>query len=495
MKQGWGRNMLMLTLTLTLIVPLLAACTKKEEVVPPGQERILRIGFQSDFANDTTIRQQYIDAFEMTNPNVRIELVPSINYEEQRFEPYDPKKKAPDVKATWNKLLEGANAVDVVIVKSNGFRQLAADGKLAKLDERIVQDKFDTSDIVPVVYDALKELGDGNVYGLAPTFSSSVLLYNKKLFQDAGVEFPKDGMTWDEVFTLAARVSKGEGADRKYGFSFSPYNSSHYADIKRAYITPLQLQVFDSKADKMLVNSDKWLQVWESISKLYKDKIVPGQEIWNSDNPQTNEGPFSHDLFMSGRLAMTVSDMNYINSETIRAMQNASKIKNFKPFEWDVVTIPFHAEAPQVSGLVDLTDIFAINAKAPNAGDAWDFVRYVNGDNWAKVRSRSSSYDMVTRKAHLKPAAGESFNIAAFFSGKFIIPAEQKLSDLYRNKQDLYLVDYLGDEKFLEVITNKKSTQSALAEWETKGNEMLSKIKNGVSIMDEGKYGVEGPGH
>ncbi|MBD8497372.1 extracellular solute-binding protein [Paenibacillus sp. CAU 1523] len=479
---------------MTLIVPLLAACTKKEEVVPPGQERILRIGFQSDFANDIMIRQQYIDAFEMANPNVRIELVPIINHVEQRFEQYDPKKKAPDVKVAWNKLVEGANAVDVVITDTNGFRQLAADGKLAKLDERIVQDKFDTSDIVPVVYDAIKELGDGNVYGLAPTFSSSAILYNKKLFQDAGVEFPKDGMTWDEVFTLAARVSKGEGADRKYGFSFNTYGSNYHT-IKNAYINPLQLQVFDSKAEKMLVNSDKWLQVWDNMSKLFKNKIVPGQEIWNSDNAQINEGPFAYDLFMSGRLAMTVSDLNYINSETIPAMQNPSKIKNFKPFEWDVVTIPFHAEAPQVTGLVHLKDIFAINAKATNAGDAWDFVRYVNGDNWAKVRSRSSGYDMVTRKSHLKPATGENFNIGAFFSGKFIMPAEQKLSDLYKNKQDLYHVNNLGDEKFLEVIAGKKSTQSALSEWETKGNEMLQKIKNGVPIMDEGKYGVEGPGH
>ncbi|TVX93183.1 ABC transporter substrate-binding protein [Paenibacillus agilis] len=495
MKQGWGRKMLMFTLTLTLIVPLLAACTKQEEVVPPGQERVLRIGYQSGWANDPSMRQQYIDTFEMANPNVRIELVPAINYEDQRYEPHDPKKKAPDVKEAWKKLLEGANAVDVVITDSNSFRQLAADGKLAKLDERMVQDKFDTSDIVPVVNDAIKELGSGSVYGLSPTFNSSVLLYNKKLFQDAGVEFPKDGMTWSEVLTLAERVSKGEGADRKYGLSFNSYSGTSYSDVKNAYISPLQLQVFDSKAEKMLVNSDKWLQVWESIAKLYKNKIVPGQEAWNMENMPQNEGPFVHDLFISGRLAMTITDLSYMNSELIRAMQNAGRIKNFKPFEWDVVTMPFHDEAPNVSGLVRLNDIFAINAKAPNAEDAWDFVRYVNGDNWAKVRSRGSSYDMVTRKSHIKPASGSNYNVAAFFGGKFIIPADQKLSELYNNKQDLYRVDYLGDEMFNEVITGKKSAKNALAEWETKGSEMLQKIKNGVSLEEEEKYGVEGPGH
>ncbi|MCR8842709.1 extracellular solute-binding protein [Paenibacillus sp. SC116] len=494
MKQGWGHKMLMFTLTFTLIVPLLAACTKQEEVVPPGQERILRIGFQSGFANDATIRQQYVDTFEMANPNVRIELVPTINYDDQRYEEYDPKKKMPSAKEAWSKLLEGANAVDVVITDTNSFGQMAKDGKLAKLDERMVQDKFETSDLVPVVYDAIKDMGNGSIYGLSPTFSSGVLLYNKKLFQDAGVEFPKDGMTWDEVFTLAERVSKGEGKDRKYGLAFNPYNGDIFTDINNAYINPLQLQVFDSKAEKMLVNSDKWSQVWERTAKLYKDKIVPGQEAWNMENPQQNEGPFAYDLFLSGRLAMTTTELHYMHNDLISAMKNAGKIKNFKPFEWDVVSMPFHAEAPNVTGLVKINDIFAINAKAPNAEDAWDFIRYVNGDTWAKVRSRGTSYDMVTRKSHIKPAAGSNYNVSAFFSGKFIIPPNQKLIELYTSKQDLYRVDYLGSQMFNEVITGKKSTQNALAEWETKGNEMLQKIKNGVSFEEEEKYG-EGPGH
>ena len=68
--------------------------------------------------------------------------------------------------------------------------------------------------------DGMKNAGGGKLYALAPTFSSSALIYNKKMFQDAGVDFPKDGMTWDETFDLSKRLAKGEGESRINGFSF-----------------------------------------------------------------------------------------------------------------------------------------------------------------------------------------------------------------------------------------------------------------------------------
>ncbi|TVX94216.1 ABC transporter substrate-binding protein [Paenibacillus agilis] len=489
MKKSWVKKALMLTVALTMIVPMLAACTKKEEAVPPGQERVLRIAVPYGGGDDSWFRQQYVEAFEMSNPNVRIELVPAVNYEDRRFENNDdPKKKEPSMKESWKKVLEGANAVDVVISDSQSFRQLAKDGMLAKLDERIVQDKFDTSDIVPAVQDGIKAMGEGSLYGLAPTFNSSALLYNKKLFQDAGVELPKDGMTWDEVFSLAQRVSKGEGKNRTYGFAFDRYTGDPYYSMTYAYMSPLQLQSFDNKAEKMLVNSPKWEQAWDKVAKLYKDKVIPTQDAMMMDGPQQEDNPFAHDQFLSGKVAMMLTDMYYMNGDLASAARNAGKIKNFKPFEWDVVTVPHHSEVPGVSSMIGINNIFSINAKAPNADDAWNFIQYVNGEQWAKVRSRSTNYEMVTRKSYIKPKEGLNYNIAAFYNVKPAMPSMGN-QELYETKSDLHHVDSIAQQLFNEVVTGKKTTKDALKEWETKGNEMLQKIKNGVPIQPEGVPG------
>ncbi|WP_028595785.1 ABC transporter substrate-binding protein [Paenibacillus assamensis] len=489
MKKSWVKKALMLTVALTMIVPMLAACTKKEEAVPPGKERVLRIGMPYGGGDDSWFRQQYVEAFEMANPNIRIELVPAVNYEDRRYEDdKDPKKKEPSFKESWKKILEGANAVDVVISDAESFRQLAKDGMLAKLDERMVQDKFDTSDIVPAVQDGIKSMGEGGVYGLAPTFNSSALIYNKKLFQDAGVEFPKDGMTWDEMFALAQRVSKGEGKDRTYGFAFDRYTGDPYYSMTYAYMSPLQLQMFDTKAEKMLVNSPNWEKAWDKVAKLYKDKVIPTQDAMMMDGPPQEDNPFAHDQFLSGKVAMMLTDMYYMNGDLASAARNAGKIKNFKPFEWDVVSVPHHSEVPGVSSMININNIFSINAKAPNADDAWNFIQYVNGEQWAKVRSRSTSYEMVTRKSYIKPKEGLNYNIAAFYNVKPVINTKSN-RDLYESKPDLSYVETFAQQLFNEVVTGKKTTKDALKEWETKGNEMLQKIKNGVPIQPDGVPG------
>ncbi|MCU6339653.1 extracellular solute-binding protein, partial [Enterobacter quasiroggenkampii] len=141
------------------------------------------------------------------------------------------------------KLLNSANPVDIIVTDSFQFRKLVEEGMLKQLDPLVQKDSIDLSDFVPTVIDGIKAMGDNSLYGLAPTFSSNALFFNKKLFSDAGISPPTDNMTWDQVFTLAANLSKGDGADRKYGFSFNRYSGSDvFSDMMNLYITPLNLR-------------------------------------------------------------------------------------------------------------------------------------------------------------------------------------------------------------------------------------------------------------
>ncbi|WP_223066399.1 ABC transporter substrate-binding protein [Paenibacillus caui] len=482
MKNSKLRKAVVTGLALTLLLSVVSGCSGSK--AKDNEQKVLRIGMLYGGPDDSYIRQQYTDAYELTHPNVEIEIVPAIDQSMYRYNNGSEPIQQPDNLESMKKIMTGSNPVDVVVADTGTLKQLIQENMLKELDPLMQEDKFDTSDYVPTVIEGLKDLGEGKLYALAPTFNSSALFFNKKIFQDAGVEPPHDGMTWDEVFSLARRVSKGEGKNRIYGFSFNNYmGSDPYWDMQN-YTSALQLRYFDDKAEKMTVNTPQWEKVWSTISKLSIDKILPdGNQLMQEQQGAMAESynPISQDLFLSGRTAMTISFNSYVN-ELTDANNNASKIKNFKAVDWDVVTLPTHPEKPGIGGSIYLNNAFAINASAPNADSAWDFVKFQNSEDWAKIKSRSS-YEMVARKSYIKPKDGKDYNIQAFYSLKPVPPASTSDDKLFVQKQGLYSVTQFGQKYFKEVVDNKKTPAEALKEYEQKGNEMLQAIKNNPKTM------------
>ncbi|MCM3340018.1 extracellular solute-binding protein [Paenibacillus sp. MER TA 81-3] len=481
-------KLMMLTLSMMLLIPLLTACGG--EAKQNEQERVLRIGVLYGGGDEQYIRQEYTDIFEYMNGNISIEIVPAVDTSEYRYSDSAERGKRPDPTEEMRKQLTGANPVDVVILDRDSFQQFVRDGQLKQLDPLIQKDGFDTTDIIPSVMDTIKIIGDGNIYGLTPTFTSNALYYNKTLFKEAGVDLPTDNMTWDEAFELARRVANGEGKDRTYGFSFNQYRRGGNAFYNVAnYAAPLQLRKYDDKAEKMTINTPQWEKVYDTIAKLSQDNIMPGRK--DEDNGGSyGEGrysPLDNDLFLSGKAAMILSYYSY-TSDLFDANKNAGKIKNFQMPEWDVVTIPHHPEAPGISSGMRFDSIMAINTQAQNPDDAWKFVQFINGEDWAKIRSRST-YELVTRKSFIKPKEGMNYNIQSFYAMKPAPsnPVEDKLNREYRN---LWMIDNSVYELFEKRIEGKLTTADMLKQWETKGNQLLPMIKkNDDEAVQKAVYG------
>lgn len=473
------RKFALVSLTLALLISLLAACSGGSD--ESAEKRVLRVGvLYGGSDNEPYFRQQYTDMYEMSHPNIEFEIVGAINYDDQRFEQQDPSKPVtqPDPYEKMKEMLNGQNPVDVVVLDYNMLRRLTQDNLLQPLDPLVTQDKFDLSDYVPTVIDGIKAAGDGNLYALTPTFSSSALFYNKKLFADAGVQPPTDKMQWADVLNLARQVAKGEGEDRKFGFSFNRGQSDGFNDTQ-IYSQALQLKIWDDKGEKMLVNSDQWEQVWNTVSSLHKEEIIPTQEYFNKlYEKQSSEGsydPFYGDLFIKGKVAMTIGEYGYIN-ELKKVADNSSKIKDFEPLDWDVVTVPVHPNDPDVGGNIYLSQLMGINSKAQNDKDAWDFIKFSNSKEWAKLKSRSL-YEMVARKEFLKPIGGLQYNMDAFTTLKPLPPTNSDADKLYREKPGIWEAQNPGYELFQEVIKGTKTSREALAEWETRGNAVLERLK------------------
>ncbi|UHA73571.1 ABC transporter substrate-binding protein [Paenibacillus sp. 481] len=466
------KKVLLLSLAMSLMIPLFTACTSSESSKGEGNQ-VLRIGILNGISDDSHFRNQYTDIFEITNKGVRIEIVPAVNQDARRYEDHNnPTAKAEDGLANLKKLLTGSNPVDVVVADVHSYQALVRDGLLKDISPLVQKENIDLTKYVPAVIDGIKALGDGKLYGLTPSFDASAIYYNKKLFKEAGVDFPRDGMDWDELFTLAQRVSKGEGKARTYGFSFS----QHSSDLNTAvdmYTKPLNLLKFDEKGEKMLVNSPQWKRALEKLVKLYRDKTVM------SEQPQWSEksGPLDYDLFLSGRTAMVVG--SYFFAQSVNdAMQNAGKIKGFTPFEWDVVTLPEHREMPGVNSSIQLSDIISINAKANNPELAWKFLEFSNSEDIIKLKSRNS-YNLVSIKSLINKSEKANYNIEAFYKMKPLPPNKNdiQMSKLFEQKPNIHYILELEHQMMYKMLASKKSVDEFLKDWESKGNSLLQQIK------------------
>ncbi|WP_336772665.1 ABC transporter substrate-binding protein [Paenibacillus sp. MMO-58] len=482
MKRKWASKVTFLSLSLIMTTSLLAACSKGSEST--AEKHVLRLGvLYGGTDNESYVRQQYTDTYEMMHKNIDFEIVSAIDYNDQRYDTPDPNGvvKQPDPFAKMKEMLTGDNPVDVVILDYSMLRRLIQDNLLQQLDPLIQKSKFDLTDYVPTVIDGIKSADDsGNIYALTPTFSSSALYYNKKLFADQGIDVPTDNMTWDEVINLASRVATGEGADRKFGLSINRWAGDGFSDVQ-TYAAPLQLKMWDDKGEKMLVNNEQWESAWNAVANLYKQKISPSQEdmsAWQTKISTDDPGaynPLGSDMFLNGKVAMTIAEYGYVN-EISNAMNNASKIKNFTPFDWDVVTMPTQTSKPGIGGNIYFSQLMGINAKAQNPDDAWDFVQFTNSKDWAELKSRSS-YELVARKEFLKPKDGMNYNINAFTTLKPIPPQSTDTEKLQREKPGIWEAQSPGYELFQKVIKGDISAKEALQEWETKGNAVLEKLK------------------
>ncbi|WP_235847601.1 ABC transporter substrate-binding protein [Paenibacillus tuaregi] len=475
MKNGFKKTykILATSLAAVMLTGMIAGCSSGSNT-DNDKPKVLRIGMTyGGGGNDQYFRQQFTDVYEYTHPNVTIEIVPAVNYDQMRYSE-NQNNEQPDVIKSLKGLMTGSNPVDVVVADTSTLKRLIDENMLKQLDPMIQEDKFDTSDMVPSVIDGIKQIGNNNIYAFSPTFSSSALFYNKDIFKKAGVEMPKDDMTYDEVFNLARRVAKGQGKDRVYGFSFNRYNgSTAYDDLSR-YSDALQLKYFDAKAEKMTMNTPQWEKLLSTIAQLRKDKILFESQQNNQQNQVYN--PVESDTFMSGKTAMVIGDVNLVNE--LKSLSDAAKTnKKIKSFDWDVVTVPTHPEKPGIGGDVYLSNTMAINATAPNPETAWDFIKFLNGPEWAKIKARSTTYDMVSRKSFIKPLNGMNYNVAAFYKLKPVPPLSSNDEKLYTDKPGLYSVRYVGQTIIQDVIDNKKTPKEALQAWETKGNQMLLEIK------------------
>lgn len=108
---------------------------------------------------------------------------------------------------------------DVFWMHSNNSQMYMKNNKLLKLDDYIEKsDKVDMSNYMSEITELYTY--DGSYYAVPKDYDTIALWYNKKMFDDAGLEYPNENWTWDDLYEAAKKLTTGD----KYGFCMNTSN-------------------------------------------------------------------------------------------------------------------------------------------------------------------------------------------------------------------------------------------------------------------------------
>jgi multiple sugar transport system substrate-binding protein len=113
-------------------------------------------------------------------------------------------------------LLAGGQAPDVMYFQGWIWQPYVLQGVLLALDSYLSRDKS-MQRVVPPGYEAQSKFR-GKPYMLTADTGPMVIFYNKELFDRAGVPYPKEGWTLDDLVETARRLTFKEGDTQYWGY-------------------------------------------------------------------------------------------------------------------------------------------------------------------------------------------------------------------------------------------------------------------------------------
>ncbi|RRJ62181.1 extracellular solute-binding protein [Paenibacillus oralis] len=427
----------------------------------PAKEAEQMVSLKVMYRDEASFNQDYGELFAMKHPNIKIEVV-STDSRGGTFADFIEKEQP-----------------DVLLLSEKQYEKFASEGKLADLDPLIVRDKYNTETIFPGLLEVLKERGGGKLYGLSPTFDGSVLYYNADLFAEYGIEEPHDGMTWQEVLDTARRFpSDGVGKNRVYGFGGADYGMP-MKRLASNIASTLGLEYINKATMELTINTDAWKQVYTMAMNALDSKAIynrPDEDFLDGSLEAYESQPF-----VMGRMAMTTDSLYFLQS-----LKNAQEDVKFQV---GVVAGPVDPAEPDKTRDFSLGDIFAIRANSANADAAWEFLKFMNGEEFAKIRSRTISDGLMSRMGIQKEYNG--VNLDVFYKLKPKVDNDD--SDSYDKIPDKFYEQYrpVFDREMKLVEEKKKSIDEALQTIQDEGQAALDKAVQDEAAGKKDKSGAD----
>lgn len=399
--------------------------------------------------NEREFFQRYGDLFHAKYPQIRIEVVST----------YDPSssKVAEDIR----KLVD-IEKPDVLFMDLNEYESFSREGKLYRIEPWIEKDRFDLKGVVHGLIGLLKDKGDGSLYGLAPVFETSVLYYNKNLFDRYGVPYPEEAMDWQQLLYLAKRFATNNNQGI-YGLYDSSLTINNLFSFTLHIGQVMGLSYYNSQNQQLYINNKSWIQLFNTVLDNLRDNVIfindtaGVRPLVMSD--ETNQ---TKNRFIQGNAAMTVDGIRLLG-----LLENNIQ-KGVESFQWGISIPPINPSSPHESGYFRIDQIFGINSESVNPDLAWEFVKYINSEEFAK-KNRGSKLFLLSRQTSMQ--SRERVPLDPFYK---LLPAESVIQPPSAFTKQFHL---FGNEQVAAIYRKQLSVEQGLQSIESKGKQLLIKTE------------------
>jgi multiple sugar transport system substrate-binding protein len=312
------------------------------------------------------------------------------------------------------------------------------------MTELIKQNQFDLNRIPSEFYETIK-LGVLKDYliGLPINNNAFGLFYNKSLFDQFGVPYPKDGMTWQDVRNTAVKLTRNVNGVQYIGI--------HPDSISRG-ARQLSLPYIDLKSDKAAFQTQSWkdlFELWQSLFQVPGGAVIPkGTNMAKSFTEGTTA--------MIGGYALLMNDMN-----------------NAKSLQWDVVTYPTNPQNPGVGSVVDSL-VACITSPSKYKTEAFQVLSVILSNDVQNDMSRNAMMSVLSDRA-VQDQFGK--NNAAFASKNVVALTKLKHAPLQPYKYPITPDPAVAvNNAFNSVVYDGKDINTALREADEQVNKSIQAL-------------------
>jgi len=213
-------------------------------------------------------------------------------------------------------------------------------------DRQVVEALF------PVLLD--QYIVGGGKYAMPIDLQVQAFFYREDFFSEAGLPYPKEGMTWDDIARIAPRlvVQNEQGTISRYAIRFPQF--WHWWSILWHH----GAQFFDDETNptRFMGDSPQMRQGLEYLRSMIHDKRVM--------SPRTMSGNTANNLVINGTVAMAIGNSLY--------MQEMVGLGRERP--WNVTRLPYGPAGNNMAWFNSL-GWFIFNT-TPHPDEAWEVIKY-----------------------------------------------------------------------------------------------------------------------